>query len=119
MKTISAILAGLVLAAGAEAQCTGVGINASCLDPATGDHYYVNRIPGVTTLEGNNTRTGSRWSQQSTTIGSQTWSDGRSSDGARWQTHSIRIGSQTWTTGTDSQGQRIDCTSNRFGVDCR
>lgn len=112
MKKIITAIAAALIAGQAAAQCVGSGAYQVCNDPISGSTYNVTRIGGMTSVQGNNTRTGSSWSQTSQDIGNMTITNGRSASGNSWNATTQRIGDTTAiTSGTDSRGQSFNCTT--------
>ncbi|WP_287868582.1 hypothetical protein [Aeromonas sp.] len=100
-----AILALVLVTASAwaNAECVGSGSIKTCYDN-NGNTYDVTDIGGTTFVNGRNSRTGSQWSQNSTTIGGTTFHSGRAANGESWSGTTQRIGGQLFHSGIDSSG---------------
>ncbi|MDW9459362.1 hypothetical protein GOA57_05230 [Sinorhizobium meliloti] len=85
MKIGIVTLAFSLISAPAFAACFGTDTLSTCTDDS-GNHYTVTRMGNTTMMEGSNARTGSRWSQDSYSIGNSTIHHGRDSDGNSWST---------------------------------
>lgn len=110
------LLSGLFVSS-ANAGCYGSESMYNCNDAQSGNNYQVTKFGGVTSMTGNNSRTGSRWSQNSTTYGNITQQNGTSSDGSSWR-QTIQKNSLTGGTtysGTDSKGNHYNKTCTQFG----
>jgi len=113
------IFAGLVAfaVAGAvspvKAQCIGSGSFQTCTD-TSGNSYTINRMGNSTFMNGYNSRTGSTWSQDSTTIGGTTFHNGQT-NGRSWNSIENNVGGQRFINGTDSRGNSFSKTCNQFG----
>lgn len=110
------LLTGLFVSS-ANAGCYGSESMYNCNDAQSGNNYQVTKFGGVTSMTGNNSRTGSRWSQNSTTYGNITQQNGTSSDGSSWR-QTIQKNSLTGGTtysGTDSKGNHYNKTCTQFG----
>lgn len=108
---------GLLLLASAplaSAACYGTGANRTCSDNQ-GNTYQVQQYGASTHVQGNNARTGSRWSQDSQRIGNSTFTTGRASNGNQWNATTTTIGNATYTTGRDSQGRRFSSNTQKIG----
>lgn len=103
-----------LMTVGAEAACFGSGAFSTCSDGA-GNRYNVQRYGNTTNLKGYNSRTGSSWSQNSTTFGNTTIHSGRSADGGSWRIQQQRIGGSTFYSGHDSQGNYVRRTCTSYG----
>lgn len=88
MKTLIASLALSLIAAPAFALCVGSDTLQSCTD-SSGNNYTVTRMGNTTMMEGSNARTGSRWSQDSYSMGNSVLHQGRDSNGNSWSTTCI------------------------------
>ena len=104
----------LVVASPTFAQCYGGGSIYSC-DDDYGNSYDVQKIGNSTYMDGYNSRTGNRWSQESHTYGSITETTGRAANGNSWNMTSQRIGDTTFIDGRDSNGNYFSKTCNQFG----
>lgn len=82
-KLLSTIAFAAIAPLQALAACTGTGSSAYCWDDS-GNTYNVQRLGNTTHVQGNNTSTGSSWSQNSQTIGSMTYHNGQAADGSAW-----------------------------------
>lgn len=102
MRTIILAAALVALTQSASAGCFGSSSFATCFD-GPGNSYTVQRFGNSTYMQGNNFRTGSRWSQRSQTFGSSTYTQGQT-NGRSWNMHQQRFGSGTSYSGTDSRG---------------
>ena len=85
MKTILVALVAGLFASSASAACYGSKSFQTCSDDS-GNNYTVQRFGNSTYMQGYNSRTGSNWSQNSTTFGSTTFHNGRDKDGNSWNT---------------------------------
>lgn len=88
MKTLIASLVLSLIAAPAFASCFGTDTLSTCTD-SSGNNYTVTRMGNTTMMEGSNARTGSRWSQDSYSLGNSVIHQGRDSDGNSWSTTCI------------------------------
>lgn len=107
-------LAVLILAAtgfAAQAQCVGSGSLQTCFD-SSGNSYTINRMGNYTHMDGNNSRTGSNWSQDSYSSGNITNHWGRAANGNSWNGTTINSGGTQFHFGTDSNGRSFNkiCT---------
>lgn len=87
MRIVLAVAMSLI-AGSASAMCVGSDTFATCSDDS-GNNYTVQRLGNTTYLQGNNYRTGSNWSQESNTIGSTTFHNGRDAQGNSWSSTCI------------------------------
>jgi hypothetical protein len=79
-----ALAAVIALAASsAHAGCFGSSSFQTCNDNS-GNSYTINRFGNTTMMQGHNSRTGSNWSQQSTTFGNTTMHSGQDAAGDSW-----------------------------------
>lgn len=86
MKTILATTAAIAVSAStAFAGCIGGGALSTCYDNS-GNTYTIQRLGNSTYMQGHNSRTGSSWSQNSTTFGNTTIHNGQDADGDSWST---------------------------------
>lgn len=85
MKLIAMTISAAIISTQAFAACMGSGNLSTCYD-SSGNNYTVNRMGNSTFMQGSNSRTGSNWSQQSTTFGNTTIHNGRDSNGDHWNT---------------------------------
>ena len=95
----AAVLAIALPVVPASAACFGSGSFKSCSD-SSGNNYTVNKFGNTTTVTGSNARTGSNWSQTTTTFGSNSYTNGTASNGRSWNQTTTPYGS----FGTDSSG---------------
>ncbi len=98
----------------ALANCIGTGAFRTCTD-SSGNNYTINDFGSTTTMQGYNSRTGSTWSQNSTTMGNTTIHNGYSSDGGNWNMTQQRLGGTTITNGFDSDGNYFSQTCTAYG----
>jgi len=87
MKIAIALAGGLtaaLLSLSAQAACTGSGSFQHCYDAQSGNSYNIQRYGNRTHISGSNPRTGSTWSQNSTTYGNTTHHRGIDSSGDTW-----------------------------------
>jgi hypothetical protein len=98
----------------AEAACFGSGAFKSCYDDS-GNSYTIQKFGNTTAMQGYNSRTGSTWSQDSSTFGNTTITNGRSADGDSWNMQQQRIGNSTFYSGQDSDGNSFSGTCGAFG----
>ncbi len=68
----------------AAATCVGGSSFQSCYDAQSGNNYTVQRYGNTTQVYGNNARTGSSWSQQSTDFGNSSFQSGTDKRGRSW-----------------------------------
>lgn len=114
MKKVIALVISLV-ALNASAQCIGTNTLATCYDN-NGNTYQVNRMGGMTTVNGRNASTGSTWSETSNTIGNSTYTNGRAANGQAWnETQTNLGGGNRMISGRNSQGQSYSYSCNQFG----
>ncbi|MDQ7777867.1 MAG: hypothetical protein Q4615_19350 [Paracoccus aminovorans] len=100
----------------AAADCFGSGSFRTCSDDA-GNNYTVQQFGNQTVVDGYNTRTGSRWSQDTMDLGGgMTTTTGRAADGSRWTQDTMDLGGgMTSVSGRDSNGNRYSVTCDQFG----
>jgi hypothetical protein len=107
MKIITSIIVALgmaIFAGPSFAACVGSDAFSSCAD-ANGNSYTVNRMGNMTTMNGYNAQTGSNWSQNSQTLGNQTYTNG-TANGRSWNETQTQFGNGFGSvTGTNSHGQ--------------
>jgi hypothetical protein len=115
-KLASAALATILLAAPAYAQCYGTGNFRTCNDSA-GNSYNIQQYGNTTYMQGNNARTGSNWSQNSTSFGNTTIHSGQASNGNSWSMTEQSYGGITSRSGTDSDGNYFSQTCTAYGCD--
>lgn len=114
-KLVILLLGGLFFTS-ANAGCFGSDSLYTCNDPQSGNNYQINKFGNSTYMTGNNSRTGSTWSQTSSTYGSTTYQNGTSSDGSTWRQTIQDNGSLGRTySGTDAQGNYYSKTCSQFG----
>lgn len=101
--------------ASAQTNCYGTGSFRTCTDLSSGNSYSINRIGNLTTMEGSNPRTGSRWSMQSNTIGNTTFNNGTASNGAAWNSTVQDLGGVKIINSTDSRGRSKSITCTAYG----
>lgn len=87
MKSIAIATAMTLLASAASATCFGTDSFQTCYDSDSGNNYSIQRFGNTTTMQGSNSRTGSRWSQESYSFGNSTHHYGRDADGNSWNTN--------------------------------
>ena len=109
-KTISAIAIAFAVAMPASAGCVGTGSFRTCTD-ASGNTYTTNQIGNTSYTTGRSMSTGSTWSQNSTTVGGTTFTNGVDADGNTWRATTNRVGGSTFTSGTDSDGNYFSGSS--------
>lgn len=114
MRHAIAVSALLLMHVPANAACYGSGTFQNCYDDS-GNSYTVQRYGNTTHLDGYNSRTGSRWSQESNTFGNTTYHNGRAANGQTWNMQEQRIGNNRFITGTDSDGNSFSRYCNSFG----
>lgn len=89
LKKLASLATGAVLALSlaspAAAGCYGSGGYETCYDSQSGNRYSTQRYGNTTTTRGSNSRTGSRWSQDSSTYGGTTFHRGRDASGNSWR----------------------------------
>lgn len=93
----------------AQAECYGTDIFSTCYDN-NGNTYDVTRYGNTTEVSGYNSRTGSRWSQESTTYGNTTEMTGKDKNGNSWNQTITDYGTFIDYDGKDSQGNRFNKT---------
>ncbi|MQW55661.1 hypothetical protein [Sinorhizobium meliloti] len=84
MKTLIACLTLSLISGPTFAACYGTDAFSTCND-SSGNRYTIQRYGNTTYMQGNNYRTGSRWSQNSTTYGNTTFHNGRDAEGNSWR----------------------------------
>jgi hypothetical protein len=87
----------------AQAACFGSGAFQTCND-SSGNSYTVNRLGNMTTMQCYIARTGSSWSQNSTTLGNSTYTNGQT-NGHSWNMQQNNFGNIQTYSGTNSRGQ--------------
>ena len=113
-KFILGSILAVSLASTAQAQCVGYGAYKTCSD-SSGNNYSIQKYGNTTNMQGNNSRTGSSWSQTSQTFGNTTITNGRAANGNSWNSTTRQIGNTTFINGTDSNGNSFSKTCNQFG----
>jgi len=114
-KLLILLISGLFVN-GANADCFGSESIYSCNDIQSGNTYQVNKFGNTTNMNGYNSRTGSAWSQNSSTYGNTTHQNGTSSNGKTWnQTIQDNGAFGTTYSGIDSEGSYYSKTCNQFG----
>lgn len=88
----------------ASAACYGSSSLSTCYD-SSGNSYTVNRMGNSTFVYGQNSQTGSSWSQDSYTLGNSTFTYGRSANGNSWNMTTTPYG----TYGQNSAGRSFYC----------
>ncbi|HHO0882147.1 TPA: hypothetical protein ACRTNA_002186 [Aeromonas hydrophila] len=115
MRSILAVTVSIVLFSGAvSAECIGTGNLKTCFDDS-GNTYTVQKFGGTTYVDGQNSRTGSSWSQQSQKLGNSTYTTGRDADGNSWDSTTTKMGGSTVINGTDSDGDSFSVICNEYG----
>ncbi|HDX8356737.1 TPA: hypothetical protein RQN15_000461 [Aeromonas hydrophila] len=113
-STIALSLSILLFSGIASAECIGSDNLKTCYDEH-GNTYTVQKFGGTTYVEGQNSRTGSTWSQQSQQLGNSTYTTGQDADGNSWNSTATKMGSSTIINGTDSDGDSFTTTCNEYG----
>lgn len=99
----------------ADANCIGNETFYTCTD-SNGSNYTVSKFGNMTTTTGSNARTGSNWSQNSTTFGNQTFTNGTASDGGAWNMNQTNLGGgYTSLSGQNSKGNSFSAFCGPFG----
>ncbi len=88
-RLLATVFALGLLTGGAYASCIGSSSFQTCNDYSTGNTYTIQRYGNQTYMQGNNYRTGSSWSQNSTTIGNSTFHNGVDKRGRSWSSTCI------------------------------
>lgn len=114
MKKLTLALTLIMLSSHSLADCYGGSTFYSCYGN-NGNSYNIQKIGNTTYMDGYNSRTGSRWSQESTTYGNTTYTDGRSANGNSWNMTTQRLGNTTYIDGRDSRGNYFSKICNQFG----
>jgi hypothetical protein len=115
MKKIVIAVFALLLSSTGYAQCVGTGAFKTCTDNQ-GNSYTVNKIGNTTYTQGRNSRTGSSWNQNSTTIGNATMHNGRAANGSSWNINTTNVGEYQYHSGRDSRGKPINCATGPYGL---
>ncbi len=105
-KILIALLVTVPTLANAGSDCIGTGSYKTCYDDY-GNTYDISRYGNTTEVQGRNSRTGARWSQESTTYGNVTEVTGKDKDGNRWNETIIDNGNYIDYSGRDSNGKRF------------
>jgi hypothetical protein len=105
------LVSGQIFAA--SAACLGTGALQTCTD-AYGNNYTVNRMGSMTQMYGNNSSTGSNWSQTSQSLGNMTIHNGIT-NGNPWYMNKNSFGGITTYSGMNSAGEPFSYTCTRFG----
>lgn len=116
MRVILLAAVALLNAGVASAQCVGTDSFYTCSD-SSGNSYTVNRMGNTTMMNGYNSRTGSTWSQDSTTFGGTTLHSGRAANGNSWNMTEQTFGGTTFYNGTDSRGNSFSGACGIYGCD--
>lgn len=98
----------------AAENCFGSESMRTCTDYNTGNTYTVNKIGNNTQITGRNSRSGSNWSQNTQTIGNQSYTTGRDKDGNSWRHNTNQIGNTQYYNGNDSQGNHYNGNCNPY-----
>ena len=104
----------LLISGSASAGCIGSGSLKNCYDN-DGNAYTVQKFGNSTYVNGSNSRTGSRWSQDSQRIGNSTYTNGRDADGNSWNSTATKVGNSTFINGKDSNGKSFSKICNEYG----
>lgn len=112
--TTTAIVSMLLFAGASSADCIGSGSLKTCYDDS-GNTYTVQKFGDTTYVNGQNSRTGSTWSQQSQKLGNSTYTTGQDADGNSWNSTATKMGNSTIINGTDSDGDSFTTTCNEYG----
>lgn len=107
------IILSVALVSPAAAACFGTGSLQTCYDES-GNSYSVSRFGNNTIVNGHNSRTGSSWSQQSSTFGNTTYHSGQT-NGQSWNATDQRLGNMRMIYGTDSNGNHFNYSCDAFG----
>ncbi len=109
----------LLVTFSASARCMGTGAYSHCYDDY-GNEYDVQRMGGMTQVNGYNTRTGTSWTENTYDVGNTTIVNGRSSDGNSWDETIMHMGNSTLYQGTDSRGNSFSkyCIDTVIGPQC-
>ena len=114
MKKLAMLVLALGLSSAAHATCVGTPGFQSCTDNA-GNSYTVQRFGGSTYMQGNNSRNGSSWSQNSQTFGNTTNVYGRDSSGRSWNNTIQTSPGMVQQYGRDASGQPFSKTCTTAG----
>lgn len=116
MKLKSIVVAALIVMSGsAAAQCVGSNQFATCTD-MNGNSYTVNRMGGMTTVQGMNSN-GNTWNETTTNVGGgMSMTHGTDSNGNSWNETQTNLGGGMHSvTGTDSNGNSYSHICSQFG----
>ncbi|MFQ2440558.1 hypothetical protein ACSZMF_14220 [Aeromonas caviae] len=115
MRTTTITIAALLFFSGAaNADCIGSGSLKTCYDDS-GNTYTVQKFGNSTYVNGSNSRTGSRWNQDSQRIGNSTYTNGRDADGNSWNSTATKMGNTTIINGRDSTGKTFSTICDKNG----
>lgn len=114
MRKVLPIIILIMTSTTSEAACSGSGNFYNCSD-SSGNSYSVQRYGNQTHMQGYNFDTGSSWSQNSTSYGNTTITNGFDADGNSWNMTQQKIGNSTITSGFDSDGNYFSKTCNSYG----
>ncbi len=84
MKKLLLVIALLGFGSTAHGTCYGTDTYKNCYDAQSGNNYSIQKYGNTTHVQGRNSRQGSSWNQQSTTIGNSTYHSGTDKAGTRW-----------------------------------
>ncbi|RYG38219.1 MAG: hypothetical protein EON93_02430 [Burkholderiales bacterium] len=115
LSVVALLAASFASPAFAQSNCVGSANFKTCTDQS-GNSYSVSRFGNSTQVQGNNPSTGSTWSQSSTTLGNNTYTNGTAANGKPWNQTTSTFGNTTSTYGTDSNGQSFSKTCSRIGT---
>ena len=105
IKKLTFIASLLTFSFNVSAGCVGTAAYQSCYDSSSGNSYSISRLGNTTNMNGYNSRTGSNWSQRSSTFGNNTYHSGRAANGNSWHGTQSRIGNTSIYSGVNSRGQ--------------
>lgn len=116
MKKIILVTSMLLLSISIYAadNCLGTENMYTCTNYQTGNSYSVNKFGGNTQVTGHNNQTGANWSQNTQTIGNQSYTTGRDKDGNTWRHNTNQIGNTQYYNGNDSQGNNYNGSCNPY-----
>jgi len=101
----AAAIAAIFAVNAANAACYGTDTFQNC-DDNSGNSYTINRFGDTTMMTGGNAQTGSSGSQNSTTLGDNTFHNDRASTSNLWNSTPQRLG--------DSRHDKQGSSSNRI-----
>lgn len=104
----------LIVSSSVSVECIGSGSLKTCYDDK-GNTYTVQKFGDTTYVDGQNSRTGTTWSQQSQKLGGSTFTTGQDADGNSWNSTATKMGSSTIINGTDSDGDSFSTICNENG----